>query len=220
MRDKGTEVKGNFIKTFWRIMIVMIMAGIFLTACGSGGEEESEQESLPKEQDEIQTEIQSDVKAEFQTETQPEQEANMNQDNWAQAYLSVIDEVRENWDLDRLDFSLLYVDDDDIPELVFGPGGYWVSVYTWQDGQVYTVMDQWAYGLWGRFYSYVPFQNNIKSYVYGYSNQDDNGCTQRCYDEFYQMAETTYELEYIYILIVEDIIKFADEAGGMEPSTM
>ncbi|MDE7254497.1 MAG: hypothetical protein K2O32_16360 [Acetatifactor sp.] len=221
------------MKKFRYIIIAMIMAGIFLTACGSGGEEEAaEQESQTEEQHELPTESQSDVQAELQTESQPdvqvelqteaqtEQEVKMNHDNWAQAYLSVIDELRKDKDLDRLDFSLLYVDDDDIPELVFGPDGYWVSVYTWQDGQVYTVMDQWAYGLWGRFYSYVPFQNNIKSYVYGYSNQDDDGVTVSDYDEFYQMAETTYELEYIYELIVENNIKFGDEAGGMEPSTM
>lgn len=220
MQDKGIRVKGNFIKKLQYIMIAMIMAGIFLTACGSRGEEETERESQPKEQEEHQAETQPDVQAELHTESQPEHEVEMKHDNWAQAYLSLIDELQEHQNLDRLDFSLLYVDEDDIPELVFGPSGYWVSVYTWQDGQVYTVMDQWAYGLWGRFYSYVPFQNNIKSYVYGYSNQDDDGVTVSGYDEFYQMAETTYELEYIYELIVEDIIKFGDEAGGMEPSTM
>lgn len=217
MQDKGKEMKENFIKKLWCILIATITAGIFLTACGSRGEDETEQESRTEEQDELQTETQSDVQVEFQTETQSEQEVKTNHDNWAQAYLSVIDELREDRNLDGLDFSLLYVNDDDIPELVFGSDGYWVSVYTWQDGQVYIVMDQRPYGAWGRTYTYVPFQNSIKSYVYDYFNYDEDGFTRRCYDEFYQMAETTYELEYIYKLIVEDIIKYADEAGGMEP---
>lgn len=141
MQDKGKEMKEQLIKKLWCILIAMIMVGIFLTACSSRGEEEAEQESQSEEQDELQAETQSDVQTEFQTESQPELEFKMNNDNWAQAYLSVIDELQENWNLDRMDFGLIYVNDDDIPELVFGPEGYWVSVYTWQDGQVYTVMD-------------------------------------------------------------------------------
>lgn len=214
MRDKGKEMKGNFIKKLWGILIAMITVGIFLTACGSRGEEEVEQGSQPKEQDELQAGTQSDVKAEFQTEFQPEHEFKMNNDNWAQAYLSVIAELQEDQNLDGIDFGLIYVNDDGIPELVFGPKGYWVSVYTWQDGQVYTVMDQEAYGTWGRNYNYIPFQNAIKEYSYSYFDHDDNGFTRRLYYDFYQMAETTYELEYVYGLIVEDFVK--DEVDEAE----
>ncbi|MBD5538033.1 MAG: hypothetical protein HDQ99_20745 [Lachnospiraceae bacterium] len=208
----------NLIKKFRRIMIAMITVGILLTACGSRGEEKAEQESQPEEQNELQTETQSDVQVEFQIEFQPEPELKMNNDNWAQAYLSVITELQENRDLDGIDFGLIYVNDDDIPELVFGPEGYWVSLYTWQDGQVYTVMDKESYGTWGRIYTYVPSQNVIKEWSYYYFDYDDDGFTRRGYDDFYQMAETTYELEYIYGLIVEDIIKY--EVDEMEASTL
>ncbi|MCM1089910.1 MAG: hypothetical protein NC413_03645 [Muribaculum sp.] len=198
------------------------MAVILLTACGGG--EEAEQEIQSEEQTEEQnahsSALQSDVQDETQTESRTEPEPEMGHDNWAQAYLSVIDELWEDWNRDELDFALSYVNDDDIPELVFGPSGYWVSVYTWQDGQVYTVMDQWPYGLWGRDYTYVPFRNVIKSYVYAYPYQDDNGYTQESCDEFYQMAENTYELEYIYLLTVEDSIKFADEADEKASSVI
>lgn len=214
MQDKGKEMKKNFIKKLWCILIAMITVEIFLTACGSRGEDEAEQESRTEEQDELQTETQSDVQVEFQTETQSEQEVKMNHDNWAQAYLSVIAEPQEYWDLDRMDFGLIYVNDDDIPELVFGPKDYWVSVYTWQDGQVYTVMDQEAYGTWGRDYTYIPFQNTIKEYCYSYFDHDDNGYTRRLYEDFYQMAETTYKLEYVYGLIYEDFVK--NEGDGAE----
>lgn len=225
MQDKGKEMKENLRKKLRYILIAMITVGIFLTACSSRGEEEAEQESQSgtvcgsrgeeaaeqesqtEEQDELQTETQSDVQAEFQTESQPELELKLNNDNWAQAYLSVIDELREDWNLDRMDFGLIYVNDDDIPELVFGPEGYWVSVYTWQDGQVYTVMDQEAYGTWGREYTYIPFKNAIKEWCYSYFDYDDNGFTRRFYDVFYQMAETTYELEFVYGLIMEDFVK-------------
>ena len=177
------------------------------TVWDSRGEEEAEQESQSEEQDELQDETQSDVQAESQTESQPELEFKMNNENWAQAYLSVIAEQQEDWDLDGIDFGLFYVNDDDIPELVFGPEGYWVSVYTWQDGQVYTVMDEEPYGTWGREYTYIPFKNAIKEWCYSYFDFDDNGFTRRFYDLFYQMAETTYELEYVYGLIMEDFVK-------------
>lgn len=218
MQDKGKGVKENFIKKFWCIMITIIMAGIFLTACVSRGEEEAEQESQPKEPDELQVEMQSNVQAESQTESQSEYEPSINNDNWTQAYLSVIDELQEGWDLDGINFGLIYVNDDDIPELVFGPEGYWVSVYTWQDGRVYIVMDKESYGTWGRSYTYVPFQNIIKEYSYYYFDYDDDGFTRRCYDDFYQMAETAYELEFMHGLIVEDVIKY--EPDGMETGTL
>lgn len=207
-----------FVKKFLCIMSAMIMVGIFLTACGSRGEEEAEQERRLEEQDKLQTETQPDLQAEFETESQLELELKMNNDNWALAYLSVIDELQENWSLDEMDFGLIYVNDDDIPELVFGPEGYWVSVYTWKDGQVYTVMDKEAYGTWGRIYTYIPFQNVIREYSYYYFDYDDNGFTRRCYDDFYQMAESTYELEYIHGLIVEDIIKY--EVDEMEANAL
>lgn len=232
MQDKRKEVKENFIKKFWCIMIFLFTAGIFFTACGSRGEEEAEQESQLETQPEVQTrtgarpelhtedrvETQSDVQAELQSETAPDSESKMNNDNWALGYLSVIRDLSEDWELEGIDFSLIYINDDDIPELVFGPGGYWVSVYTWQDGQVYTVMDKESYGTWGRSYTYVPFQNIIRECSYYYFDYDDDGFTRRSYVDFYQMAETTYELEYIYGLIIEDIIK--NEEDEIEASTL
>ena len=110
-----------------------------------------------------------------------------------------------------MDFGLIYVNDDDIPELVFGPEGYWVSVYTWQDGQVHTVMDYAFYGTWGRDYAYVPFQNVINYHCYSYFDYDDSGFTRRFYDDFYQIAETTYELEYVHGLILEDVFQYEAE---------
>ena len=89
MRNKGKEMKENFIKKLRCILIAVITAGIFLTACGSRVEEEAEQESQPEEQDELQAETQSEIQAEFQTESQPEPELKMDHDNWAQAYLTV-----------------------------------------------------------------------------------------------------------------------------------
>ena len=83
MQDKGKEMKENFIKKLQCILIAMITAGIFLTACGSRGEEKAQQESQPEEQDELQAETQPDVQAESQAESQPEPELIMDHANWA-----------------------------------------------------------------------------------------------------------------------------------------
>ena len=170
------------------------MAGIFLTACGNRNEEEAEPELQSEAQTETEPELQTEVQSEPQTEAQSE--SLPENDSWTQAYLSVIDELRADWELDRIDFSLIYINDDDIPELVFGPEGSGVSVYTWQDGHVYTVMDMWPYGTWGRVYAYVPFQGIIGTVCYSFGDTD-YGHWHGDYWDFYQMTETC-ELEYAY----------------------
>lgn len=78
---------------------------------------------------------------------------------WAQAYLNKMDEEAqyvEGWSTWKYD--LVYLDDDNIPELVSGPDDCWVSVYTWRDGQLHTMMDEWGYGTWGNYgYEYVEY---------------------------------------------------------------
>lgn len=60
----------------------------------------------------------------------------------------------------NLTCDLIYVDDDDIPELAVGYTGYWVSMYTYHDGKVSTLMDRWAYGAMGNVgYEYIPRGN-------------------------------------------------------------
>lgn len=188
------------IKIFRCMMVVIITAGIFLTACGSRHEEEAEREMQPEVQIQTQPETPPEIQVEsqqvVQIELQPEPESENDSDSWAQAYISVIDELREDWELDEIDFSLIYINDDDIPELVFGPEGYWVSVYTWQDEQTFPLMDKWAYGNWGRVYAYVPFQGIIGTVCYSFDDTD-YGHWYGDYWDFYQMTETC-ELEYAY----------------------
>lgn len=66
---------------------------------------------------------------------------------------------------DTLDYDLIYVDEDEIPELVAGKNGYWLSLYTYHDGTVYTLMDWWGYGVMGNAgYEYVPKANRMRNY--------------------------------------------------------
>lgn len=78
---------------------------------------------------------------------------------WAQAYLNKMDEEAQyvaGWSTWKYD--LVFLDDDNIPELVSGPDDCWVSVYTWRDGQLHTMMDEWGYGTWGNYgYEYIEY---------------------------------------------------------------
>lgn len=62
-------------------------------------------------------------------------------------------------------YDLIYFDEDNVPELVAGRPGYGVSLYTYHDGRLYTLMDNWAYGAAGNAgYEYAPKKNNLRNY--------------------------------------------------------
>ncbi len=67
-------------------------------------------------------------------------------------------------------YDLIYVDGDDIPELAAGYNGYYVSLYTFDGGKVYTLMDDWGYGAMGNAgYEYVPGDNRLRNYNNDYA---------------------------------------------------
>ncbi len=68
------------------------------------------------------------------------------------------------------EYNLIYFDDDDIPELVAGAEGYYISLYTYKDGTVYTLMNRWAYGAMGNAgYEYCPKMNSLRNYNADYA---------------------------------------------------
>lgn len=70
----------------------------------------------------------------------------------------------------NMTYSLLYVDEDEIPELAAGVDGYYVSLYTYHDGKVFTLMDRWPYGAMGNAgYEYAPRKNNLRNYNADYA---------------------------------------------------
>ena len=67
-------------------------------------------------------------------------------------------------------YDLLYFDEDDIPELTVGVNGYYISMYTYDDGMLYQVMDQWGYGAMGNAgYEYSPKKNSLRNYNNDYA---------------------------------------------------
>ena len=83
--------------------------------------------------------------------------------NWQQAYLAKAEEIETKYGF-PMEYDLIYLDSDDIPELVAGPTGYWFILYTWKDGEIYELMNE-VYGTHGRIYCYEPYQGIIEESV-------------------------------------------------------
>lgn len=67
-------------------------------------------------------------------------------------------------------YDLIDFDGDDIPELVAGINGYRMSLYTFSEGSVYTLMDTWGYGAMGNAgYEYSPGKNSLRNYNADYA---------------------------------------------------
>ncbi len=80
-------------------------------------------------------------------------------------------------------YDLIYVDDDDIPELVAGKSGYYVSLYTFKNGHAHCHMHQWPYGAMGNAgYYYAPGKD-----LFTNTNFDQAGAIQ--YDTYMSTRE-------------------------------
>lgn len=83
------------------------------------------------------------------------------------AYLDVINSAEDS---NTLKYGLIYFDEDDIPELVLGNEGYWVSMYKYANGEIHALMDHWGYGAMGNSgYAYVPKMNSVRNYNTDYA---------------------------------------------------
>lgn len=104
-------------------------------------------------------------------------------------------------------YDLIYVDEDDIPELSAGHYGYYVDLYTYQDGTLYLLMNQWGYGAMGcSGYYYAPRQNSIRLY-----DQDFAGALMHT---IYWKINGEHALEHIVTI---DAYNFDDANGNGQP---
>lgn len=88
----------------------------------------------------------------------------------AESYQTAYIEMATELDDGKCKFNLIYFDDDDIPELVVGADGYYISLYTYSNGEIYTLMDHWGYGAMGNSgYEYVPEKNSLRNYNSDYA---------------------------------------------------
>ena len=101
----------------------------------------------------------------------------------------------------NLAYDLVYVDDDDIPELVVTNPGYYTALYTYADGKVvYCMKDEsnpedehgWAFGAAGNGgYDYSPKLNVIRNY-----NNDYAGLIR--YITYNKIDSTSHQLVPVY----------------------
>lgn len=90
-------------------------------------------------------------------------------EDYREAYLS-IGKLKEMESEGKIVYELVYFDEDDIPELVADYGGYFMSLYTYHDGRIYTLMDEWGYGAMGNSgYEYCPGKNSLRNYNADYA---------------------------------------------------
>lgn len=72
----------------------------------------------------------------------------------ADAYIDVINNLKNN--NENLQYSLIFFNNDEIPDLVVTNLGYWVSLYIYDNGKIYNIVDEWPYGAAGNSgYDYI-----------------------------------------------------------------
>ena len=96
----------------------------------------------------------------------------------------------------NVNYGFAYITNDDIPELIVDLKEYWISVYTYKDGDVRAVMEQEPYGTWGRTYTYFEKTGIVKTSGYEFIDEYDGTCRQESFSEFYIINEK-YELKRI-----------------------
>lgn len=115
---------------------------------------------------------------------------------WKDVYLQIVLERVEQYPDEQ--FDLIYLNEDEIPELVVGVKGYYVLVYSYEPGaqtegwnDVACLMEKWSYGAGGNSgYEYISKGNVIRNY-----NSDYGGLLM--YTSYWGVNENA-ELELIY----------------------
>jgi hypothetical protein len=115
-----------------------------------------------------------------------------------EAYLKTIEEFEQWLELEYGDVSTSYAlidfDGDDTLELVCQIGACTINFYTYKDGKVYQLMDQWGWGAGANHgYEYIPGQNI-------YRNDDSDGTDNT---KTYRMLNDNNELELLYYIRIE-----------------
>lgn len=94
------------------------------------------------------------------------------EDAWKPVYYELIQAIltdQTEINSENIEFALLYINEDTIPELAVGNTGYCVSLFIYAPGKEYAgikdvnvLMDSWGYGAMGNHgYDYYPYQNII-----------------------------------------------------------
>ena len=123
--------------------------------------------------------------------------------NWQQAYLAKAEEIETKYSSHcSIEYDLIYLDSDDIPELVAGPTGSWFILYTWKDGEIYELMHE-GYGTHGQIYCYEPYQGIIEESVYDMIVEEKESDSYTIFYTIYHTVTDDMEIMEQYELIEE-----------------
>ncbi len=99
---------------------------------------------------------------------------NREDNSYAQSYIDLINSIEQDEPM-KYNYSLIYLDEDDVPELLVDNTGYLLNVYTYRDGTVLEPMDNCAYGVGGCvYYEYAPYKNSIRTFGHDMENYYNN----------------------------------------------
>lgn len=137
-------------------------------------EEDTEEESTEEESTEEETTEKPVEKDEPSEEQLAYREVLKNQifevgyDDYREAYLHMLQVYERAYGYDEK-YALVYFNGDDVPELVADVNSG-ITLYTFKDGNVYKLVDDWGYGAGGNHgYEYLPGKGVIRNYNTDYA---------------------------------------------------
>ena len=87
---------------------------------------------------------------------------------WQAAYLEIAEQFAGEYE--EAKFSLIYFDDDDVPELAVSPFQTLLYLYTYDGGEAIELIDGWSFGVMGNTgYLYIPRMNSLQNYNHDFA---------------------------------------------------
>ena len=127
-------------------------------------------------------------------------------ESYQDAYKTIVDNMA--FRDEGIGFDLIYFNDDDIPDLVVGYPGYWVSLYLYDQDGIHCPALCWSYGVMGNAgYEYLEKKAIITNYNSDYAGLIGNSS--------YLVMNDRYEMNLAYY---EKSYYFDDVDGDGEPS--
>ena len=159
-------------KNYAPTALIFLLAALLLSACAkTQAPAEPVPENTPASLQPAETPRAEGGSAEPTAEPVPE--PTHEPEPWREAYMETAAQCEQEFPPQEgggMKYDLIDFDGDEIPELAAGMDGYFVSLYTYRDGEVCTLMDCWGYGAMGNYgYEYCPGKNSLRNYNSDYA---------------------------------------------------
>ena len=131
------------------ILSALLISTAFFNSCG-----EDKKESVSKEDQKQEELIIPDL-------TEPEQEPGITV-TYKEAYTEVINELNNKYSDAEWTYGLIDIDGNETPELVAKPYPTELNLFTFDNGKIYSIMEETSFGFAGNNgYFYLPGENVI-----------------------------------------------------------